>query len=179
MGLTLVTPATSSPVSLEEAKAWCRVDGTADDVALEGMLAAAAQLVEEHLGKSLCAQTWRLALDGFAAEIELPRGPVTAVTVFTYVDVDGVVRTVDPATYALDLVSDPQRVVLADGESWPGTATRVNAVLIEFSAGYATVPAPIATAIAMLVASWFENRSGGDISPGAAALLSPFRRILI
>jgi len=180
MGLTLVTPAAASPVTLAEAKAWCRVNGTASDGMVTTMLEAAVTLVEEYLGKALgSSQTWRLSLDAFTDTIELVRGPVTAVTAVTYTDLDGVEQTVDTDIYTLDLVSDPAWVVLNSGESWPEPMDVVNAVQIEFVAGYPSLPAPIKTGLLSLVAQWYDNRTPGAMSDGIKQMLSPYRRIVI
>lgn len=186
MGLTLVTPATDTPVTLAEAKAWCRVDGTADDDALNMSLAAATGQVEDFTGKALAEQTWLLALDDFSDVIELPRGPVLAVTSITYLDATGDEQLLDPSIYTLDLVSNPQRIVRNCGESWPEVSGAVNAVSIVFTAGYATLPAPIKMSILMLVAQWFDNRAGvqignivNEIPFTVTRLLSPFRRMII
>ncbi len=180
MGLTLVTPAAASPVTLAEAKAWCRVNGTASDSIVTTMLSSAVTLVEEYLGKALgSSQAWRLSLDAFVDEIELVRGPVTAVTAVTYTDIDEVEQTVDADIYTLDLVSDPARIVLNSGESWPETMDVVNAVSIDFVTGYPTLPAPIKTGVLSLVAQWYDNRTPGGMSDGIKQMLSPYRRIVI
>ena len=83
MGLTLITPATGSLVSVAEAKAWARVDGAAEDAVVTTMLASAVAKIEELTGLALAAQGWQLTLDRFSPEIELPIGPVTTVTAIT------------------------------------------------------------------------------------------------
>jgi uncharacterized phiE125 gp8 family phage protein len=54
-------------------------------------------------------------------------------------------------------------IVLSDDGAWPSTETdKINAVEVEFIAGYgagaASVPSPIRLAIIHLVCHWFENR---------------------
>jgi uncharacterized phiE125 gp8 family phage protein len=179
MGLTLVTPAASPVVTLAEAKAWCRVDGDADDGALGIACAAAINAVEEFIGRSLGAQSWQLSLDAFADEIELPRGPVTAIDSFTYVDTAGSSQAVDESLYTLDLVSDPQRVVRNDGASWPTTAGRINAVTIQFTAGFSAVPSAVRLAILTLTAQVFDNRTMPALTAEMVRSLSPWRLLRI
>ncbi len=178
MGLTLVTPATN-PVTLTEAKAWCRVDDNASDSVLTMLLEAAFEAVQLHVGRSLFAQTWKLVLDGFTSAIELPKGPVTGISAFTYVDPVGATRTVDEGLWTLDLVSDPQWIVLNEGESWPEALDAVNVVSVTFTAGYAALPDPIKLAVLMLVSSWFDSRAPGAVPASVCDLLRPFRRVII
>jgi uncharacterized phiE125 gp8 family phage protein len=162
-------------VTLDEARTMCRVDpGDPREGLLELAIAAATGHVENHCGRSLMAQGWELTLDAFSDAIRIPRGPVTAVTAVVYTDPDGAEQTVDTATYSVDLVSDPQWVVLNAETSWPDTLDAVNAVRIRYTAGYDPLPAPITQAVHVLVRAWFDD-------PAAAApravrqLLEDFR----
>ena len=179
MGLTLVTPATSSVVTLEDAQAWSRADGPADEAALTIALEAAISAVETFLGRSLGAQTWRLVLDDFTAEILLPRGPVTGIEAFTYLDTAGADQAVDPEIYTLDLVSDPQRIVINDDASWPEVDDAINAVSIEFTAGYAALPSAVRMVILTLTTQAFDDRTAPALTPDMMRSLAPWRPLRI
>lgn len=177
MGLTVITPATATIVTLAEAKLILRVlDASFDDL-LTAHIAAAQAQVEGVMGRCLAPQTWRLTLDAFSDAIRLPKSPVTSVTV-RYYDLAGSLRTADPALYTLDLVSDPQWIVLNADESWPDTLDAVNAVQIDFDAGFPdlTSNAAIAArnAIIAMVGCWFEDGAIGTIPPGARTILFPY-----
>lgn len=179
MGLTLVTPATN-PVSIADAKAWCRTgENPHDGAVLQAMLDAATGAVEEFLGRSLGGQTWRLELDGFVDTIELPRGPVTALDAFTYVDAAGDEQALAPETYFLDLVSDPARIVLAPDMAWPELGDGLALVQITFTAGYPALPAPLKAEILSLTAKAYDTRVAPTLDAEALRRLSPWRRILI
>ena len=45
MPVTLITPAADAPVTLEDVKAWCRVDFTDQDELVESLIAAATEEV--------------------------------------------------------------------------------------------------------------------------------------
>jgi uncharacterized phiE125 gp8 family phage protein len=63
-------------------------------------------------------------------------------------------------------MSEPGRIVLAYGKSWPSTYDEIQAVQIRFVCGYATaadVPAEIKLAILLKVAQLYEHR--GDEVP--------------
>lgn len=181
MALTLITPATVPVVTLAQAKAWCRVEGSSSDALLADLLLAAQRHVEQIIGRSLGEQSWQLTLDTFSDAIELAPGPVTAVAGFTYVDVDGLTQTVNPAIYSLDLVSTPGWIVRNEGQSWPELQSGVNTVSITFTAGEGPdlCPPDLAQAIKLLVAYWFDNREAALPFEKIAGLVNPYRRIRI
>lgn len=159
MGLKRTVEPVVTPVSLGEAKAHCRITHSDEDALITDLIGAAVSMVEDYCGRSIMAQTWQLTLDGFAERIILPRGPVSAISGFTYLDADGASTTVPATIYAEDLDADPQAIVREPRQSWPSPGDYVNPVTITYTAGYSTVPAAIKQAILMLVASWYQNRS--------------------
>jgi uncharacterized phiE125 gp8 family phage protein len=176
VGIQLVTAATELAVSLDEVKAQCRVTDTASDALFETYIAAATEMVEQFIGRSIMAQTWLLALDRFSHEIDLPRGPATSVQWVKYIDPMGNEQAADSDLYALDLISDPQRLVLVAGASWPATQSIVNSVKIQFVSGYAVAPAAIKMALLATVNRWFDNREIAGLAMDAKAMLRSFRR---
>ncbi len=69
MALTLFTPPTAEPVSLEEAKRHLRVDGNDEDVDILGLITAAREQAERHTRRQLLTATWDLKLDRFPADV--------------------------------------------------------------------------------------------------------------
>lgn len=184
MTLSLVTPAAALAVTLDEAKSWCRVDGTGQDAVLATMLGAAIDAIEQLTARPLAQQGWVLTLDCFPANgtIEVPLAPLISVDAVKYIDTAGAQQTLSAADYVTDLLSNPGRIVLAEGVSWPSIADRPAAVTVEFTVGYSdTFPLPDALKGAVLstVTQWFDDRAMGDLPPGALRLLSPYRRIVI
>lgn len=190
MGLTLITPASTLPVSLSAVKAHCGIEDSASDVVIEALRRAAHGHVERVLGRGLGTATWLLTLDEFADTIELPGGPVTAVNAaeFKYRDAAGAVQVVDAGLYSLDLTSDPQWLVRNWEASWPATLNAMGAVSVQFTAGWdeTTLPGDLALAVLLLAANWFANREAvnvGNITSkmpyGVDDLLWPYRRIRI
>jgi uncharacterized phiE125 gp8 family phage protein len=175
MGLRLITPAASYPVSLVEAKLQCRVDGTDEDGLLNLYISAATSFVELYTGRAIVSQTLELVLDDFTDAMLIARGPVQSITSVTYYDTDEVLQTLAADQYTLDNVSDPAWLVRPTDVTWPTVATGVNNVIIRFVAGYSTVPDPIKGAILITISSWFDNRSVGPIPDGAYSLLTNYR----
>ena len=163
MSLTLITPPADEPVALADAKAFLRVEHTADDALIEEFLAAARRRYdgrEGQLGRALVTQTWELRLDAFpAGEIEVPLPPLQSIDSVSFVAPGGTSMSLTEGTdFRADTYSEPGRISPIDG--WPKTADRLNAVTIQFTAGYgapADVPHQLKTAILQTVATWYDT----------------------
>ena len=163
--LNLVTGPTVEPVTLDETKLHLRVDITDDDSLIGAKIETAREDVETITRRALITQTWDLYLDAFPSEsqIELLMPPLQSVTHVKYTDPDGNESTLSSSSYVVDTYSTPGRIVLKDGESWPGdTLQVVNGVEVQFKAGYgdhaSDVPRPIRDAVLLLVGHYYENR---------------------
>lgn len=179
----LITPPSAMPVSLEEAKAALRVDGSAADVEIAGLIAAAVSYLDGWtgiLGMCLAAQTWEMALDRFpAGEIRLPLGPVVSVTSVTYDDPAGDEGTVDSAAYVVDRRPVEGWIVPAAGASWPTTMETINAVRVRWVAG-AGCPEPLRRAILIRVELLHDRPSGAArraLVEEFDDLIAPWRRV--
>lgn len=164
MRLKLITDPAEEPVSLTEAKAHLRVDIDDDDTFIASLITAAREYVEGAAHRAFVTQTWRLNLDEWPGddEIELPRPPLQSVTSITYKDSDGTTTTWSSSEYEVDTDSEPGRVKLAYGYSWPSaTLAATNPIKITFVAGYGDaedVPQKWKQAILLLLGHWYENR---------------------
>ena len=159
MSISVVTPATTYPVTTAEARTWCRIDDTMQDAAVDALIAAATSYVESYTGRALMTQTLKLSLDGFTDSIALPIGPVASVTSVVYDDADGNAQTLSTDNYTTDLVNDPAWVVRNSDASWPTVIDAVNAVRITYVAGYSTLPPAIKQAVLFLISQWYDNRT--------------------
>jgi uncharacterized phiE125 gp8 family phage protein len=175
MSLRLITAAATYPVSLVEAKLQCRVDGTDEDALLNAYIAAATSFVENLTGRALVSQTWELVLDDFSDAVLIPKGPVQSITHIHYFDTAEVEQTLASNQYVLDSASDPAWIVRPDDVTYPEAADGVNNVIVRFVAGYSILPAEIKAALLILISSWFDNRSTGEIPDTVQALLSNHR----
>jgi uncharacterized phiE125 gp8 family phage protein len=174
---TLVTPPTDEPVTLTEIRDHLRISGTAEDSLLMLYAQMAREAVEAETWRALMPQTWDLLLQGWPSNgvIELPRPPLQSVTSIKYTDEDGVVKTLAPSNYAVDIAKEPGRVVLATNGEWPSDALySVNAVAVRFVAGYAdasAVPTMAKAAILLQTAEIYANREA--VGPGAQLTVAP------
>jgi uncharacterized phiE125 gp8 family phage protein len=160
--LSLVTGPSIEPLTVDEAKDWARITDDTEDAVVERLISAARGHVEELTGRALITQTWDYFLDAFPGTIDVPRPRLISVTHLKYTDEDGTLQTLDVADYTIDLKREPARIVPAYGESWPGTRDVPNAVELRFVAGYGatatSVPEQLRQAIAVLVATMYEQR---------------------
>lgn len=178
MGLKLITGPAAEPVSLTEAKLHLRVDSDADNALIPGLITAARMLCESYQSRAYLAQTLELRLDAWPREreIELPRPPLALVTSVKWKDSEGTEHTMDTDEYLVDTDSEPGRIVLADGCSWPsGELYPAGAVAVRYAAGAAlaaSVPQNVKQAILLTVGDWYQDRqSGSPLSAAARALL--------
>lgn len=176
MGIKLISGA-AAPLTAADLRLHCSIDAsdTSFDSLLTDYIGAANGLIEEITGRAFGSQTWQLALDAFPAEIVLPRGPVTGVSWVKYWNAAGTEVTLDSGQYLQDLISDPQRIVLAPDCNWPGTQVRANAVTVQFTTGYTTMPPTILQAIRVTVAAWFQSREAIELPRGVITALEPWR----
>src|SRR5262245_25628088 len=125
------------PLSLAEIKRHCVVSSDEDADLLSSLLTAATGLVEDLTARQFMTAPWKPSLVRFpAGPSELRMCPVAAVESVKYFDADGVQQPLAESAYIVDAISEPGRVTPAPGTCWPDTQCRVNAVEVEFTAGY-------------------------------------------
>ena len=199
-------PPTLWPMTLAEFKEHSRIDEGYDDANTERLIRAAVLHCEQKMRRQVMMATWELALDrlpcGYlndatspaieGTDILLPRPKLIAVDTFTYVDGDGVTQTMDPTVYEVSARSNPGRIALAYGQSWPTTREKIDAVIVTVRCGYydttpgeappgetaeelaerlaaidaaaqAAVPDDIKQAMYLLGSWYYENREAGVI----------------
>ena len=183
----MLTPPASEPVSLSDAKAWLRVDSTAEDNLISTLIVSARLVVEQATRRFLLTQTWRILPDGWPSDVslDLPIGPLQSIDAIRVRDASGVAHNVDPATYVADAKREPARIVFSSPPAMP--TYPANGVEIDVTAGYGTtsdsVPQPLRQAMLMLIAGWHDNRGDVVFDPNGvllpapvAALVAPYRR---
>lgn len=154
----------SEPVSIQEAKLHCHVDGNEEDGRISGLISGARAEVENICGRQLLTATWVHRLDTFpgTGTILLPVSPVQSITSVAYTDIAGDGQTVAGTVYDWDLNSSIPRIFLKYGQSWPSAQGITNAVTVTFVTGYgdgiADVPDCARNAILLLVGTAYRNR---------------------
>ena len=134
--------------------------------------------VDSILGGGLIPVPQIGGVNYLARPIQIPNPPLVSVTGVYVTDDAGTETTVSAASYFVQTTSQPGRVVLLSGSSWP--AHRAFAGFrIRFVCGYGAataVPEAIKTAVRTTIATWFEHRDeAGMLPPIAKTLLDPYR----
>lgn len=167
MTARLITPPAALAVSLEEARTAARQDGAAADAELTLAIGTYTGDAEFETQRALIEQTWRVTLDRFPEAIQLPRPPLLTVLYVKFYDVAGQLQTLDPQDYMVDQESEPSYIVPAPGRAWPVTAARVNAVQVDYTAGYGpdhtSVPASIKGFILGKIAMQFGQTGNANM----------------
>ncbi|ODA67669.1 Phage gp6-like head-tail connector protein [Methyloligella halotolerans] len=182
-----ITAPDAAPVTLAEAKAHCRVDHNDDDTLIGALIASATQYFDGYtgiVGRALVTQSWEQRFAGFGC-LRLLVGPVTSVTSVTYFDGNNEEQTLADTVYQLFTDARGPYLDLQPDQSWPSIYARRDAVSVKYVAGdeVAEVPAPLKSAILLMVGHLYEHREAvTDVSLGAAplavdALIAPYRRV--
>lgn len=164
MALTIKTPPVSEPVSLIEAKNYLRISDNDDDPLINSLVTAIRQKAENWTRRLLITQTWTLWMDSVPDRktIIIPHSPLQSVNHIKSYDSIDAVSIFDSSNYLVDSVSTPGRIGLKENQTWPNDLRRINALEIEFVAGFGdefSVPESIKQGILQWVKLLFANKS--------------------
>lgn len=163
MATKVITPPTSEPVTLSEAKSHLRVDFADDDTYISGLISAARSYSEGFQKRSIPQQTLELSMDKFpvnsrtngSCAIQLHSGPVQSVSSVKYTKSDVTVVTMTAGTDYL--VNSRDQIVPVT--TWPVVdLISTDAIKIQYTAGYSSVPPATKQALLLLIGHWYENR---------------------
>ncbi|MGE4352328.1 MAG: head-tail connector protein [Bdellovibrionales bacterium] len=192
MSYRLVTPPSLEPVTLDEVKAYARIDDTAEDALLSGLISVARQWCEGFTRRAFISQGWVKSVSRLPKtdRIVLPRAPLVSVeSVTVYDDADNG-EVWDSANYFVDTQNEPGGIVLRSGACWPVPGRSAQGVSIVYTVGYGTsaeaVPAALRLAVKQLALHFYEHRSEAVVGESVAriplgieALLTPYRLLTV
>lgn len=144
------------------------INGSYEDDMVARYMWAATAAAEKQTERALAPQAWQLVLDQFPSGlIVLPRPPLIGVTSLTYYDTSNVQQTLSgsPEQFLTVTSGSTQKACLApfEGESWPSTYTRPDAVTVTFQCGYEDFNDPelqlINAGILVMVGELYKQRS--------------------
>lgn len=192
------------PVTLTELKTFLRIDHDAEDALLTSIARAARRRVEAFTRRALITRTLAYQLDTFPRTLDawwdgtrdgaigehaqrwlsLPHPPLISVDAITFFDLDDQPQTMSDDLYTVDTSSEPGRVVLAFGATWPVNARGTAGVQITYDAGYGTTPTSIPEdlRVAIMEEARVLHERGSEQNPGlstlAKALAQPYQVLL-
>ncbi len=136
MAHKVITPPAAMAVSAFAARTAARVNGTALDEEIKIAVGNATTEAEHYTGRAFVNRTYRITLDRFCGDIEIPASPVVSVVNFVYTDADGETQELDPADFRFDTVREPAFIVPAFGKVWPATGGDIESVKVDVVCGY-------------------------------------------
>ena len=161
--LSRVIAPDSKPITLDQVKDQTRVSGSDDDVYLESLISRAVAYVDAQgvLGRAMITQTWAQSMQYPNGRVHLKMATVQSLSAVKFFDDANVLQTATLADYRLVAGDDFAYVEPVIGSAWPTAFDRIDAVRVEFVAGYglaADVPENICHALLLLVGHWYQNR---------------------
>ena len=170
----------AEPLGLSEVKTNLRVNGTAEDAAIEDLITDAREFVEKETGLVLVPREVTETAASLGRWIELSAWPVTSITSISY-PVVGVMTDLASSAWQVSYKRRPVRILPTEW-GW-GVAGCEHGhpiqlpVEIVMQAGYADatdIPRAATRAMLMLIAHWYENRQTAEVGVRAAAVEVPF-----
>jgi len=158
----VITPASTYPVSLTEAKSHLKVDTTADDTYITSIIKAATQLSEEYTNRFFIDTVIDQTCSDFAQLQTLFKSKVSAVAHVKYYDNDNSLQTLSATIYDTQLQYEPSQIQLAENQSFPSITKRNDAVVARYTVGYGSasdVPEIIKQAILLTIGNFYQNRN--------------------
>lgn len=134
--ITALAGPTAEPVSLTEAKAHCRVDGSDEDGLITSLISAARAHAEGVTNRLMMTQAMRATFEHFG-EMRL-KAPLRKVTSVTYLDDANATQTLPTSSYVVEYDEVPGCIEQAYMTTWPSTYAHPQAVTVDFVSGYAT-----------------------------------------
>jgi uncharacterized phiE125 gp8 family phage protein len=155
----------TEPVTLAEAKDFCKIDISTDETLITSLITAARQMCEAYTGVGFVSHYAIAIINNSNGDMYLPYGPTGEITSITN---ENGVELVADETYFLS-GNDFKRIL----------RPKENNLTIEYVTGYEVLPNVLKTALLNAIYYLYDNRSQSteDIGPIAKLLLNPFRRV--
>ena len=181
----VITDIVTEPVSLTEAKTYCRVTGTQDDDLLESLIKSSRQALEKYTASSFAEKTLHVTWVESPGEMEIPYGPVISIDAVYRIDEEGEETELE-LNSDFYVLGDQDAIIKLVKHYYSGVAF-TSSVRVEYKAGYGnaateTLPEPLKVAILKQIATDYELREnigvGTTLSNESKALAAPYRKRL-
>lgn len=170
-------------ITLDEAKAHCRIEHDVEDGLVQSLIAAAFRQIENRTGQAFGqvdgAEMILDALPVGSEGIELQWTPVRAVQTVEYLDPLGAEQTLPASGLSLD--GRGVYPVLYPAEQWPDSKAQRASVKVTADIGHIELPADIRAAALLIIGHLYENReavvigaTATELPMGVNLLLAPY-----
>ena len=169
------TNVSTDVLSTADAKAWMRVDTSADDSLIADLVAESIDFVEEQYGFQLIEKTVTVEYEYYGKEVRLPLYPVQSVASVKTIDGSGTETTL---TVNEDYYLTGDTLVIDTIYGWEVPDDRVRLKVV-YVAGYTSIPSGITLGLKKLVASNYEDRQDvveGNVSEMPNSSKKHFKR---
>lgn len=169
----LISAPESEPLSVSDAKAFLRIEHSADDAVIIRAITAARQAAEEHLRMVLLPQSWQFTSGELCHVLALPKGPAQSVSSVKSVDAEGIETTLSTDRYRLSV--DGFAIIFHTMPAGVRLIVNYEAYLAEEASD---VPALITQGMLHHVAAMLEQREGVVPMPVLSRqCYQPYRRV--
>ena len=177
----VITDIVTEPVSVSEAKLYCKVQDSADDTLFPVLITSARRMLEKYTMTSFAQKTLHATWVETPKDnvIELPYGPIISVDKIYRIDEEGTEE---------ELVLNSDYYVMGDQDAiikitsyWSSGMVHINSIRVEYKAGYGNtatekLPGDLKLAILKQVSTDYELRE--NIVQGVTTVLSNESKIL-
>ena len=159
------TNASTDVLSTADAKAWMRVDTSADDSLIASLVAESIDFAEEQYGFQLIEKTVTIEYEDYGNEVRIPLYPVQSITSVKRIDTEGTETTL---TNNQDYYLTGDTLVIDTVYGWEVPDDRIRLKVV-YVAGYSSIPSGLTLGIKKLVASNYEDRQ--DVVEGNVSVM--------
>jgi uncharacterized phiE125 gp8 family phage protein len=155
----------TEPVTLTEAKNFCKIDISTDDDLINVLITAARQMCEAYTGVGFVEHQAVAVLNNSNGDIYIPYGPIIGIN--SVENESGTVLTLDSG------------YTLGGNEFKRLRTPHQNNITIDYTTGYTTLPEALKTALLNQVYYLYDNRAiaTDDISPISKIILNLYKRV--
>lgn len=164
MAYVVIGKVSEELISLADMKLHLRVTYTLEDTLIQSYINEAIDYVETLTEKYLAIRTIQEYFPKYRLKgLELCKELVKTIDLIEYIAVDTTdssYTSLDTSKYYKNLVSNPAKIILKNGEIFPELSNEPNPIRITYTSGYTSAAAPFiyVSAVKYLVAQKFQNR---------------------
>ena len=186
--LCMIEAPIAEPVSLDEAKRWLKVETEDENEIILTLITSARLYIEQVTQRLLIQQAWKVIFSDLDRQGSylIPLSPVLHLIALNLRYSDDSETALNVSNLRLTKHGEDASILIP--QSYRTMLIKDARFELDISLGYGPnghdVPAPIRTALFMLVAYWYENRGDysnyvnlAQIPSPITSLLAPFKRV--